>query len=95
MDEDQLDVDSLLDGLSRRGQLIADVGEIREAAANSPAAAELAAEIQRLDTMLAARMGALQQATRERLQNVQHQKRGHNAYNAEYAYGSAFIDRKE
>lgn len=81
--------------MSERERLIVNFVPSQEDRLPDEETATLLAEVQALDAQVMSRMRQLQAETQSKLQGVQEQKRGHNAYNAAYAVGSAFIDRRE
>ena len=92
---DSVNVQILTDLLSEREHLVASYVPSQEDRSPDKEIASLLVEVQELDAILIGRTKLLQVQTQSKLQNMQQQKRGVSAYNADYATGSAFIDRRE
>ena len=88
-----VDLDALNRLMAERDQLIERYNQL----AGEPTADErqVAAEIERLDAVVMASMRDKLHASREKSSGIQLQRRGHSAYNSDYAYQSAFIDKRK
>jgi len=94
-DAESFNFEKMVELMSERERLIVNFVPSQEDRVPDEETAALLAEVQALDAQVMSLMRQLQTQTQSKLQGMQEQKRGLNAYNAAYAAGSAFIDRRE
>lgn len=94
-DTESFNIEKMVELMSERERIIQNFVPSQEDRLPDEETAALLAEVQALDAQVMSRMRQLQTETQSKLQGMQEQKRGHNAYTAAYAAGSAFIDRRE
>ena len=93
--DDELNTDRLEELLTQRDRVITAHDEAGLGAVRGPEIEAVLTEIQRLDMMFRTRLTNQQKATQNKLGTMQAQKRATNAYQPEYTYDAAFIDRKK
>jgi hypothetical protein len=93
--EDELDIERLTFYMNERDRLIASYVPDPAEHSSDADVQTLLAEIRRLDAIVMSGLAATRSQVQQKMQGLQQQKRGVNAYNSDFAYGSAFVDRRE